>query len=1228
MGVPSFYRWLSRKYPKIVLDVVEERPVQVDGGAASSTTAAAADPSIHAPIDTSKPNPNGFEIDNLFLDMNGIIHPCCHPEDDTAPRDESEMIRRVFLYIDRIFHMVRPRKILYMAIDGVAPRAKMNQQRSRRFRAAKDIKDKEEAEEELRKEWEAAGKTPPQKKPRPWDSNVITPGTPFMAKLSRALHYYIMDRVSHDRGWRGIKVIFSDAKVPGEGEHKIMQFIRRQRASPGYDPNTRSCLYGMDADLIMLGLATHEPHFLIIRETITDQRNTSIPRCFLCGVMGHRADECSGVVEEETAKVEEAALQARHDGTAPSKPGIFEKPFQFLLINVLREYLAHDLFVSNLPFAWDLERVIDDFVFLCFFVGNDFLPHLPALEIREGAIERLTGIYKRMLPALGGYISEEGGKLNLSRIDVLLGELATVEDHIFRQRKSKEEYIKRRDEDRSARLQTRRQQTLAAREAALAQAEKQGLIPVQDGAVLQPHIVKQRMKEEALTPMKSTSVTPNKDTSMPSSRKRKSPGETSKVKKEHGEDTPTKVSKKVKLEDGEGVAVKVERNDEELDSEEEELEDPTYKPSPSPSDSSDEEEKRSKKRRKRQAAKKAAAKTAAAAAAASATSSPPTPSTPSHPIIPPSPSPSPPALTSISALDAASAELDFGRLLNEKLKSMYEKSDNHDETDGDGEEMDRDEVRLGEDGWKERYYQIKMNIDRQKKDDNVVFHKLFKSYAEGLSWVMRYYYDGCASWSWYYPFHYAPMASDLTSLDRYKIQFELSKPFSPIGQLMGVLPSLSAHALPEPCAELMVNPMSPIIDFYPMDFKLDLNGKKALWQAVALLPWIEEQRLLTELEKIEPKFTPEEKDRNSLGVDYIFVHKSHFLANSIYALMAQFPPEILQGKSAVECLELHKMTIDPKESGGMNGQLAPYIPVGELGGTLDSEVGLPTLEDIQCLSAIYIDPPPRIHKCQLLPGVIPPRPVLTESDFEEVNRGGRPDRNNNPNGNNHGNHGRTHVVFEHQAQHGGQAATYQPRFGEAPSHFQQQASGQRMWSSGYNVKTDQEKMQQQRRYQQQSYQHHQQYNQQSYQQPYQQQQQGYYGQQQQQQQQPYQQQNRYSFNASQQQQGYQQTGPYQTGGYAALASSSAPAPAYSHSRGPAPPPQSAGRWGHPASSTAPYASSATPASAPFSHARSAPAAAPQPQPPNMNNRFAALQQQLQQVTQAHRNRQQPAHTRW
>ena len=160
------------------------------------------------------------------------------------------------------------------------------------------------------------------------------------------------------------------------GEHKIMDYIRRQRSQPDHDPNTQHCLCGADADLIMLGLATHEPNFTIIREEF--KPNKPKP-CEICGQLGHEMKDCVG-----------GAASAETDSQKVSA----ETDYIFVRLNVLKEYLERELVMPNLPFKYEFERVLDDWVFMCFFVGNDFLPHLPSLEIREGAIDRLVRLYK------------------------------------------------------------------------------------------------------------------------------------------------------------------------------------------------------------------------------------------------------------------------------------------------------------------------------------------------------------------------------------------------------------------------------------------------------------------------------------------------------------------------------------------------------------------------------------------------------------------------------------------------------------------------------------------------------------------------------------------------------------------------------------------------------------------------------------------------------------------
>ncbi|KAK9497375.1 hypothetical protein O3M35_004707 [Rhynocoris fuscipes] len=624
MGVPAFFRWLTRKYSSVVVECVEE----VDGQPIS--------------IDASQKNPNGVEFDNFYLDMNGIIHPCTHPENKPAPKNEDEMMVAIFECIDRLFKIVRPRKLIYMAIDGVAPRAKMNQQRSRRFRAAKETKEKVEQIQMIRSQLEAKGIIlPPEKeKSSSFDSNCITPGTEFMSRLTDCLNYFIHDKLNNDPGWKGLKVILSDASVPGEGEHKIMDFIRRQRGAADYDPNTHHCLCGADADLIMLGLATHEPYFTIIREEfIMNQPH----RCEICSQTGHEMKECQG-------------LPNPHEDmdTLALPPSVTR--YIFVRLNVLREYLEEELQMNGLPFKYDFERVIDDWVFMCFFVGNDFLPHLPSLEIREGAIDRLITLYKRAVFNTGGFLTDSGD-VNLKRVEVILKDLGTAEDEIFRKRHRNDVMYRSRNRQR----------------------------------LFQEKVQKPQSEEEIMKQIENDDPEPN------------------------------------------------------------------------------------------------------------------------------------------------------------------------------------DDVRLWDDGYKDRYYQLKFNLP---PNDVNTRHHIGMEYARGLCWVLKYYYQGCASWDWFFPFHYAPFASDIVNLDDNLSEFAKgTQPFSPLEQLMGVFPAASRTLVPTAWADLMINPESNILDFYPIDFMIDLNGKKFAWQGVALLPFVDEARLRKSLKPYYHLLTKDEQRRNTRGNDRLYVSR-------------------------------------------------------------------------------------------------------------------------------------------------------------------------------------------------------------------------------------------------------------------------------------------------------------------------------------------------------------------
>ncbi|XP_071346640.1 5'-3' exoribonuclease 1 isoform X2 [Trachinotus anak] len=593
MGVPKFYRWISERYP-CLSEVVKEHQIP--------------------------------EFDNLYLDMNGIIHQCSHPNDEDVHFriSEEKIFADIFHYLEVLFRIVKPRKVFFMAVDGVAPRAKMNQQRGRRFRSAK------EAEEKIKKALDKGEVLPTEAR---FDSNCITPGTDFMARLQEQLKYFVHNKVSTDKLWQNVRVYLSGHETPGEGEHKIMEFIRSENSKPGHNPNTRHCLYGLDADLIMLGLTSHEPNFSLLREEVRFGGKKSQKRI-----------------------------------TAPE-----ETTFHLLHLSLMREYIDYEFseLRNHIGSNYDLERIIDDWILMGFLVGNDFIPHLPHLHINHDALPLLYKTYISVLPSVGGYLNENG-HLNLRNFEKYLEKLAEFDrehfNEVFVDLKWFESKVGNKYLNEAAGL------------AAEKEAASKDAIKMEDSSICLAALTS---SDEVI---------------------------------------------------GEGKATVAEDEEEEDDI----------------------------------------------------------------------------------------FETEFRQ-------------------------------------YKRNYYMTKMGVDVVSDE---FLAKQAQCYVEGIQWILHYYYHGVQSWSWYYPNHYAPFLSDIKNISGLKLTFDLGKPFMPFQQLLAVLPAASMELLPECYRHLMTSESSPIIEYYPLDFKTDLNGKQQEWEAVVLIPFIDERCLLAAMEPCNNKLTKEEKARN------------------------------------------------------------------------------------------------------------------------------------------------------------------------------------------------------------------------------------------------------------------------------------------------------------------------------------------------------------------------------
>lgn len=331
MGVPGFFAWIVKKYP---MNILLETPSE--------------------------------SIDALYLDWNGGIHPVCRSlltkykgvQTMSTIDIEDEMITEMLKYLHHVVSYNPPQDLLYIAIDGIAPRAKMNQQRSRRFKAAKD----KEIINNIKKRHN-------EPLDYQWDTNAITPGTPFMKKLCSRLS----DAITTDEFFTNaqFRTILSDASTPMEGEHKIMAHIRQ-------NPNNKCAIYGLDADLIFLSLLSSSTIWLMReRDQFGDVRG--------------------------------------------------RKPFGFMDINALRCKLIGEIYsVIGETVRLDERQIIEDFIVCCFLLGNDFLPKAPCLFIHDGGIEHLISVYSMALETTKQSLTSTG-EINYAVLCVMLEHLGQTE---------------------------------------------------------------------------------------------------------------------------------------------------------------------------------------------------------------------------------------------------------------------------------------------------------------------------------------------------------------------------------------------------------------------------------------------------------------------------------------------------------------------------------------------------------------------------------------------------------------------------------------------------------------------------------------------------------------------------------------------------------------------------------------------------------------------------------
>jgi 5'-3' exonuclease len=333
MGVPGFFLWLMKNYKKQGFVFSKERLSLVDINKLNSQEQINKAQITNQYIEPLLKEVNS--IDWFLIDANCLIHPVCfkvvaeNPDIKDNSKLEAKMMIAVLNYLDKIIQYVNPKKGVYLAIDGVAPVAKIKQQRSRRFKSIAD-----------KSLWDNIKKKHSQPISNYWNNNAITPGTSFMVNLHNRIIEWCKNKT--------IEIIYSSCFTPAEGEHKLLQFIRSNQK---LNINYSYVIYGLDADLIFLALSTESNSIYLLREANEINKN-----------------ESKEVLNYVSIKIMKESI-----------------------VNTMTNYVLESSDKETLYGCDKMDpiRLVNDFIFMCYFLGNDFLPHIPSLDIHRDGIENL-----------------------------------------------------------------------------------------------------------------------------------------------------------------------------------------------------------------------------------------------------------------------------------------------------------------------------------------------------------------------------------------------------------------------------------------------------------------------------------------------------------------------------------------------------------------------------------------------------------------------------------------------------------------------------------------------------------------------------------------------------------------------------------------------------------------------------------------------------------------------